>query len=199
MAADTLGGPPDKRSRFEATAVPFMRAVYNTALRLTHRPEDASDLAQETYLRAYRAFESFASGTNCKAWLFTILYSVFVNRYRKRQREPRRVSIEDLEERYHVFLKAEGPADPLLALGAFESRPLDAEVEDALLQLPESFRSAVLLVDVEELSYEEAAAALGCPVGTLRSRLFRARRLLFGALRSYAKQTGYMKGPRKEQ
>jgi RNA polymerase sigma-70 factor (ECF subfamily) len=176
-----------------------MRAVYNTALRLTHRPEDASDLAQETYLRAYRAFESFAAGTNCKAWLFTILYSVFVNRYRKLQREPRRVSIDELEERYQVFLKAEGPADPLLAMLGSESRSLDSEIEEALRQLPESFRSAVLLVDIEELSYEEAAAALGCPVGTLRSRLFRARKLLFGALRGYARQTGYMKGPKKDQ
>src|SRR5687768_14921285 len=107
MGADTRSEPQDKRGRFEATAMPFMRAVYNTALRLSHRPEDASDLAQETFLRAYRTFDGFTAGTNCKAWLFTILYSVFVNRYRKEQRSPTGISIEALEERYHVYLKTE--------------------------------------------------------------------------------------------
>lgn len=193
MAGDSPGAE-DKRARFETTAVPFMGVLYKTALRLTHRPEDASDLLQETYLRAYRAFDGFAPGTNCKAWLFTVLYSVFVNRYRKSQREPPAVSIEELEQRYHFWLTAQDARDPLLAVEASAGRWAAQEVEDALRQLPESFRSAVLLVDVEELTYEEAAAALECPVGTLRSRLFRARRLLFAALLGYARQTGHLTG-----
>lgn len=192
--ANGASAPDDKRSRFEATAIPFMSALYGTALRLTRRPEDARDLVQETYLRAYRGFEGFVLGTNCKAWLFTVLYSVFVNRYRKAQREPRAVAIDELEKRYHVWLTAKDESHP--------QRPVEAgagwaapEVEEALGELPESFRSAVLLVDVEELSYEEAAAALECPVGTLRSRLFRARRLLFAALQGYARQRGLLKKP----
>lgn len=192
MAVDPRGAAEDKRARFEATALPFMGVLYRTALRLTHRPEDASDLLQETYLRAYRGFDGFAPGTNCKAWLFAVLYSVFVNRYRKSQREPKAVSIEELEQRYHVWLTARDGGDPVLVAEAAAGRWAAREVEEALRRLPESFRSAVLLVDVEELSYEEAAAALECPVGTLRSRLFRARRLLFATLQEYARQTGHL-------
>lgn len=187
--ADSGDATEDKRARFEATALGFTKSLYGAALRLTHSAEDASDLVQDTLLRAYRGFESFAPGTNCKAWLFTILYSSFVNRYRKQQREPPGVSIEELEGRFHVWLRApEQQADAAIAAASSE------EVERALRQLPESFRSVVLMVDLEELSYEEAAAALGCPVGTLRSRLHRARKLLFAALQGYARQMGYLKG-----
>lgn len=178
----------NQRVRFEAVALPFTKPLYHTALHLTHRPEDASDLVQETYLRAYRTFHNFAPGTNCKAWLFTILYSVFVNKYRKEQREPEAVSIEELEEKFHRFLTtvewephwAQNPAE------------VGAEVDQALNLLPEGFRLAVLLVDVEEMSYEEAAAILNCPVGTVRSRLFRARKLLFVELQQYAQRKGYV-------
>src|SRR5260370_8809925 len=101
-------GFPDENettaARFEAVALPFMDALYNKALFLTRRPEDANDLVQETYLRAYRTFSNFAAGTNCKAWLFTILYSIFVNKYRREQREPDKVSIDDLEEAFHRTL-----------------------------------------------------------------------------------------------
>lgn len=187
---DGGGDRADRRARFEDTALPWMRALYGTALRLTRGSEDASDLVQETYLRAFRSFDSFVPGTNCKAWLFKILYSVFINRFRKAQREPAGVSIDELEKRYDLWVKGGGdqppaPPDP----GTFAA----SEVEAALRQLPEAFRSAVLLVDVEELTYEEAAAALDCPVGTLRSRLFRARKLLFAALQGYARQTGRLK------
>jgi RNA polymerase sigma-70 factor (ECF subfamily) len=180
--------PPssDERRRFEAEALPFMKAVYNTALRLIRREEDARDLVQETYVRAYRTFDGFTPGTNCKAWLFTILYSIFVNKYRKEQREPAMVSIDELEEKFHHVLRADSPSQP-----AEHELWTDAEVEAALGELPESFRSAVLLVDVEELSYEEAAVALGCPLGTLRSRLSRGRKLLSVSLRDYAARAGY--------
>ena len=177
----------NKRAQFEATALPFMRSIYNTALSLTRRPEDASDLVQETYLRAYRTFANYRPGTNCKAWLFTIMYSVFVNKYRKEQREPESVSVEELEEKFHRFLAA-AKWDPYLEQDA---GMMEAEVSQALNNLPEIFRLAVLLVDIEEMSYEEAAAILNCPLGTLRSRLFRARKLLFLELQPYAQRKGY--------
>jgi RNA polymerase sigma-70 factor (ECF subfamily) len=195
MAADGIGDPADRRARFEATALPCMRALYNTAVRLTHGSDEASDLVQETYLRAFRGFDSFVPGTNCKAWLFKILHSVFINRFRKAQREPAGVSIDDLEKRYQAWVEAGGTAEASGAQAGFA----DSEVEQALRELPESFRSAVMLVDVEELSYEEAAAALDCPIGTLRSRLFRARKLLFAALLGYARRTGRLKTPAEDR
>ncbi|MBA3711856.1 MAG: sigma-70 family RNA polymerase sigma factor [Pyrinomonadaceae bacterium] len=177
----------NKRAQFEAVALPFTKSIYNTALRLTHRPEDASDLVQETFLRAYRTFSNFTPGTNCKAWLFTIMYSVFVNKYRKAQREPQLVSIAELEEKFHRSL-ATTEWDERVARNLTE---FGTEVDQALNGLPESFRLAVLLVDVEEMSYEEAADVLQCPVGTVRSRLFRARKLLFLELQQFARNKGH--------
>jgi RNA polymerase sigma-70 factor (ECF subfamily) len=187
MADSPIIGAENKRAQFEATALPFMRSIYNTALCLTRRPEDASDLVQETYLRAYRTFSNFTLGTNCKAWLFTIMYSIFVNKYRKEQREPESVSIEELEDKFHRSLAA-AEWDPILVQ---ERSAIGTEVDQALKRLPESFRLAVLLVDVEEMSYEEAATILNCPMGTLRSRLFRARKQLFLELQPYAQKKGY--------
>jgi RNA polymerase sigma-70 factor, ECF subfamily len=178
----------NKRAQFEVIALPFTSSLYNTALHLTHRPEDAGDLVQETYLRAYRTFHNFVPGTNCKAWLFTILYSVFVNQYRKEQREPEAVSIEELERKFHRLLAAED-WDLHWRLNPSE---IGTEVDQALNRLPEGFRLAVLLVDVEEMSYEEAAAIMNCPVGTVRSRLFRARKMLFMELQQYARKKGYV-------
>ena len=177
----------DKGVRFEAVALPLAKSLYNMASRLTHAPEDAGDLVQETYLRAYRTFHNFTPGTNSKAWLFTILYSIFVNKYRKEQREPEAVSIEELEERFHRYLAVrERDSHP-----ALNSKEVGLEVDQALNRLPEAFRLAVLLVDVEEISYEEAAAVMNCRVGTIRSRLFRARKLLFVELQPYALENGY--------
>jgi len=187
MADSPTIGAENRRAQFEAIALPFMTSVYNTALCLTRRPEDAGDLVQETYLRAYRTFSNFTPGTNCKAWLFTIMYSVFVNKYRKEQREPKSVSVEELEEKFHRSLAA-AEWDPY---SAQNMGVMGAEVNQALERLPENFRLAVLLVDVEEMSYEEAATVLNCPMGTLRSRLFRARKLLFLELQPYAQKKGY--------
>ncbi len=187
--------PAARRARFEEAALPHLRRVYNVALRLAQRPEDASDLAQETYLRAYRTFDSFRAGTDCKAWLLTILYSVFINRYWKRKREGRQVPLEALEEQYDRVLASDArDAESSVLRAAHLERP-GSEVLSALAELPEDFRAAVLLVDIEELTYEEAATALQCPVGTLRSRLYRARKLLFVALRRYARDAGYLKDP----
>src|SRR5712692_7974767 len=182
-------------ARFEAEALPFMSALYNKALHLTRRPEDASDLVQETYLRAYRTFLNFTAGTNCKAWLFTILYSIFINKYRKEQREPDTVSIDEVEETFHRTLAEDHWEADFAALAGSQTDWQGPEVSQALDRLPESFRSAVLLVDVEGLTYEEAATVVNCPVGTLRSRLFRARRMLFLELRDYARKMGFLKRP----
>jgi RNA polymerase sigma-70 factor (ECF subfamily) len=162
-----------------------MRALYNTALRLTREPPDAADLVQETFLRAYRTFENFTPGSNCKAWLFSILYSIFTNQYHQARRRPRIESLEELEERFHQF--AHAPEE------VWEGR-WSPEVERALAQLPEEFRAALLLIDVEGLSYEETASVLGCAVGTVGSRLFRGRKALFAMLRTYAHQAGYGRG-----
>ena len=184
----------DRRARFEANALPYMRSVHCAALHLTRQPEDARDLVQETFLRAYRTFDSFRPGTNAKAWLLKILYSVFVNRYRKARREPPVVPLEEVEAQFERLLARSG-AEP--APWGWDSGPAPTapEVEGALASLPATYRDVVLLVDVHELTYEEAAAALGCPVGTVRSRLFRARKLLFVALHDYAYKAGYMKEP----
>ncbi|HSB60069.1 MAG TPA: sigma-70 family RNA polymerase sigma factor, partial [Vicinamibacteria bacterium] len=146
--------------------------------------EDALDVVQETFLRAYRAFGSFRAGTNPKAWLFTILRSVLANRYRRERRQPLMLPLEDVEDRFGRLATEE----PALAEAGAE------EVSRALAALPEDFRLAVLLVEVEGLTYEEAAAALECPVGTVRSRLCRARRVLFVELRDYARKAGYARG-----
>src|SRR5713226_4343675 len=170
-----------------------MQRLYNVALHLTRDTDEAADVLQETYLRAYRTFDNFRPGTNSRAWLFTILYSVFINRRKKAEREVGPLPVEELEERYGLFVEAPAGADDGLWDAEAWGQRWPREVEAALRALPEAFRSAVLLVDVQDLAYEEAAAVLKCPVGTLRSRLFRGRRLLFVALRDYARGEGYLK------
>lgn len=187
-----------KQAAFEAAALPFMRALYNTALRLTREPPDAADLVQETFLRAYRTFENFTPGSNCKAWLFTILYSIFTNQYRQAKRRPRMESVEELEERFHQVAPApDDPASDITTVEAWGGR-WSPEVERALARLPEDFRAPLLLVDVEGLSYEEAASVLGCAAGTVGSRLFRGRKVLFAMLQAYAHQAGYGKGTTRD-
>jgi RNA polymerase sigma-70 factor (ECF subfamily) len=178
-----------RRVRFEATVTPLARALYATALRLVRQPADAHDVVQETYLRAYRTFDAFVPGTKAKAWLFTILYSVFINRHRRDRRTPRHMPLDDVEESFQEAL-ADPRSAEMLTGGRNARDDLSDRVAAALDALPDDFRSVVLLVDVEELSYEEAAAALRCPVGTVRSRLSRARKQLFVALRDEAGRAG---------
>ena len=177
-----MGVPHEsQREDFETTALPFARPLYATALRITGRVDDALDVVQETFLRAYRTFENFEPGTNPKAWLFTILRSVSANRWRRAGRQPRTVQVEEWEVRFGSLTAGPPPT---------EDAPGE-EVTRALGRLSEDFRLVVLLVDVEGLTYEEAAAALACPVGTVRSRLARARRALFVELGDYARKAGY--------
>ena len=196
MASQTAHPNEPPAATFEAVALPWMDALYHRALSLARRPEDARDLVQETYLRAYRSFAGFTAGTNCKAWLFTILYSIFVNKYRKARREPDTVSLDDLDDSFSTALtQPEWPTD-FAALASAELDWTGPEVHAALENLPENFRAAVLLVDVDGFTYEEAAAVADCPVGTLRSRLFRARRLLWLALHDYAQRMGLIRKPK---
>src|SRR6266496_3426809 len=145
----------EKRRRFESTALPFLRDLSNVARRLTHRDEDARDLVQETWLRAYRTFDNFRPGSNCKAWLLTILYSIFINQYRQTKRRP---PVESLEERFHHLPQQGDAALDATMVEGWGSR-WSPEVERALRQLPENLRVPLLLVDIEGLSYEEAASA----------------------------------------
>jgi RNA polymerase sigma-70 factor (ECF subfamily) len=178
---------PDLRTRFEAVALPLLAVVYRAALRFVRQPDEARDLTQETFLRAFRTFDRFEPGSNTKAWLLTIVYSIFVNRYRRQQREPV-VAVDDLE-RVNDAPLVQTPAVPPASV--VTDRISDPQIQAALDGLPEAFRSAVLLIDVEELTYEEAAKVLGCPLNTVRSRLFRGRKLLWMALRDYASRHGY--------
>jgi RNA polymerase sigma-70 factor (ECF subfamily) len=181
--------PDDRRRQFEAIALPLMQRLYNTALHLTGDADDAADVLQDTYLRAYRTFDNFRPGTNARAWLFTILYSVFINRRRKRRREVGPLPPDELEQRFH--LSVEQPSHDAVGYPEAWGSAWPPEVQKALGALPDAFRAAVLLVDVEELTYEEAATALDCPVGTVQSRVFRGRRMLCSALAEYARQAGF--------
>ncbi len=163
--------------RFEREAIPLLNEMYGAALRLTRNPSDAEDLLQETFLRAYRGFASFREGTNLRAWLYRILTNAFINVYRKRQREPQTISDGEVEEWYlYERLGAEG-AEPSAEAQVLETLP-DEDVQEALASLPDQFRLAVLLADVEGFSYKEIAQILDVPIGTVMSRLHRGRRAL---------------------
>jgi RNA polymerase sigma-70 factor (ECF subfamily) len=159
----------NRQERFEAEALPHLKALYGTAYRMTRNSHDAEDLVQETFLRAYRAFDGYTSGTNIRAWLHTILYRVRTDAFRRAGRSPRTVEME-----------GDGPAGPA------PQEALGSGGEDlmrALDGLPEAFRTAVVLRDVQELTYEEIAGVLGVPIGTVMSRIHRGRALLRAALR----------------
>jgi len=182
--------PPaeEKRSSFEREALVHLDALYRVALRLSGNPADAEDLVQEAMLRAYRSWDRFTLGTNAKGWLLTILRNLFINEYRRRRRHPETVDLDTIEP-FAVFEDVQ--ADPQ---GAFFDRIVDDEVLRAVDELPEVFREAVMLSDVEGLSYEEIAKVLDVPVGTVKSRLYRGRRMLQARLYEYAVSMGYIKG-----
>lgn len=178
-----------KREEFAREALPHMDQVYTAGLYLSRNKDEADDLLQETFLRAYRFWHQFTPGTNCRAWLMTILHNTFKNRYRERYREQQTVefddTINDTDSSAGTAAPATNPEEIVL------SQFLDTEVEAALKSLPVEFLEVVVLVDIQELTYEESAAAIGCPVGTIRSRLSRGRRMLQAALRQYARERGY--------
>jgi len=174
-----------QREQFNETALPYLDALHTTALYLTRNPDDAADLLQDTMVRAWRFWHQFEPGTNCKAWLLTILHNVFRNNFRARQRAPAAVEFEDA---VHARQEAEPTSATLrdpAEIAAFDV--LDENVRQALHGLPHDSLDVVVLVDLQELTYEEAALVLGCPIGTIRSRLSRARQSLHKALLPYAR------------
>lgn len=179
----------EKRATFEREALVHLDTLYRVALRLTGNAADADDLVQETILKAYRAWEQYQQGTNAKAWLLTILRHAFINEYRRKARHPETTDIDAIEP-FAVFSEIQDD-DPQ---GAFFDRIVDDEVLRAIDELPEAFRETLVLSDVEGLSYQEIAGVLEVPVGTVKSRLFRARQLLQGKLYDYAVSQGYIRG-----
>lgn len=182
----------DLEARFEAEALPLLNGMYSAAFRLTRNAADAEDLIQETFLRAYRGFHQFKEGTNLKAWLYRILMNTFINSYRKKQREPQTISDEEVEDWYLYSKMAERGAEPSAETSVIESLP-DEDVQEALSSLPEQFRVAVLLADVEGFSYKEIADITGVPIGTVMSRLHRGRRALEKRLWDVVRERGLVR------
>jgi len=178
---------------FEAAAMPFVDALYNTAYRMTRNAEDAEDLVQETYLKAYKYYDKFQEGTNFKAWLFKIMKNTFINNYRKKQAAPPQSDFADIEESFEsqvseeVTRKVKDPEEEFL------EDVLDEDVQRALEELPEDYRMVVILADLEGFAYKEIADILEVPVGTVMSRLYRGRRRLEKAMLSYAHDHGYIR------
>ena len=182
---------PELRRLFEDQALVFMDQLYAAALRMTRNPADAGDLVQETYVKAYAAFGSFTQGTNLKAWLYRILTNTFINSYRKNQRGPYQGTIDDLEDWQLGGAESltQGRSTRSAEAEAIDHLP-DSDVKAALQSIPEDFRLAVYLADVEGFSYQEIADIMKTPVGTVMSRLHRGRRLLRDLLADYARERG---------
>jgi RNA polymerase sigma-70 factor (ECF subfamily) len=180
----------DKQVAFEREALPHSDLLYNYALRMTNNPADADDLVQETYLKAYRFWDKYEQGTNIRAWLFRIMKNSYINRYRKETKEPDTVDYEDVQN-FYSLIKDETADSNDLQQKLFGNL-LDDDVAKAIAELPDDFRTVVILCDIEGLTYEEIAEFVDCPLGTVRSRLHRGRRLLRGRLVEYARNRGYV-------
>ena len=177
----------DRRARFDEEAIRHLDALYSFALKLTRGRDDAEDLVSDTMLRAFQRWERYRLGTNIRAWLFTILYHAFVSR--KRRIDAREVQPLEDEDGREIF-EAVGETDPE---GAFYDSFLDEDIVRAIERLPDEYRSAVVMSDLHGLKYQEIANVLGVPEGTVKSRLFRGRRLLQTQLRGYAEEMGYIR------
>jgi RNA polymerase sigma-70 factor (ECF subfamily) len=180
------------QASFAELAMPYMSALYSAALRMTRNPSDAEDLVQETYLRAYRGFGGFKEGTNLKAWLYKILTNTYINSYRAKKRRPEQTELDDVEDFY--LYKRLGGLEAVEADRSPEAEVLDSipdeAVKRALEDLPEQFRMAVLLADVEGFSYKEIAEIMDVPIGTVMSRLHRGRKQLQKRLWDLAEERG---------
>jgi RNA polymerase sigma-70 factor, ECF subfamily len=192
-AVDQNETPEQRTARFERDAMPLLDQLYAAALRMTRNPADAEDLVQETYLRAYGAFESFRAGTNLRAWLYRILTNTYINGYRKRQRQPVAQPSEEITD-WQLAQAAQHTSSGLRSaeMDALDRLP-DSDVKEALSQLAEDFRMAVYLADVEGFAYKEIAEIMGTPIGTVMSRLHRGRKQLRDMLTGVARERGFLR------
>ena len=179
-----------RQQEFETDVVPHKAILYNFALRTTGNADDAKDLLQETFMKAFRFWDKYEKGTNVRAWLFRIMKNSYINRYRKETREPGMVDYEDIENFYDSIRDESTDSNDLQR--RMYSNMLGDEVTEALQSLPGDFRTVVILADIEGLSYEEIADFLNCPVGTVRSRLHRGRKMLQDKLHDYAHDLGIL-------
>ena len=186
------------QAKFAEMAMEHMSSLYSGALRMTRNPADAEDLVQETYLKAYRGFGGFQEGTNLKAWLYRILTNTYINTYRAKQRRPDETDLDEAEDFY--LYRRLGGLEAVAAGRSAEDELMDwftdAEVKDAVESLPEAFRLAVLLADVEGFSYKEIAEILDIPIGTVMSRLHRGRKGLEQRLLGFAEAQNLLPKPR---
>jgi RNA polymerase sigma-70 factor (ECF subfamily) len=190
VALDSMESPQERQERFERDAMPLLDQLYSAALRLTRNPQDAEDLVQDTFAKAFASFHQYKDGTNLKAWMYRILTNTFINSYRKKQREPLQSDAEGVED--WQLVRAE--AHTSRGLRSAETEALDhlpdSDVKKALQEIPSDFRMAVYFADVEGFSYKEIAEIMGTPIGTVMSRLNRGRSLLRDLLADYARERG---------
>jgi RNA polymerase sigma-70 factor (ECF subfamily) len=194
--ADRKAEGVKKRKSFEAEALPHMEALYRTALRMTKNESDSEDLVQEAYVKAYRFWDRFEPGSNCRAWLFKIMTNIFINEYRSKARSPMSVNVDDLDDN---FLFGQLVVDETIKNPEQElfSRIFDDDIKKAIESLPDDFRLVVVLSFLEGFSYQEIADIMDLQLGTVKSRLHRGRKLLQKALWDYAIKNGYIKGTTK--
>jgi len=178
---------------FEKAAMPYVDSLYNTAYRMTRNSEDAEDLVQETYLKAYKYYDKFEEGTNFKAWLFKIMKNTFINNYRKKKLTPHKIDFSEIEESYERVIQKNAPdliKDPETDI--FQDM-MDEDVKRALDSLPHDYKMVVLLADLEGFSYKEIAEILDCPAGTVMSPLYRGRQVPERSRPRYARKYGYIR------